>query len=446
MGCNTTAKSYSETTIGRYNTDYTPNSATLWNASDRLFVIGNGTGTGANQSNALVVLKNGNTGIGFSTPTNKLEVNGTLKVGAYVLPSTDGTNGQILKTDGSGALSWSDDNNVSLWTENSGNVYRSSGNVGIGTTSPAQKLEVDGNILQTDGDYTATDQIRAIDGDGLKLYDDGGNGIFIEDGGQVGIGSTSPSCPLEINGSGSLTASFGYLNSSGNVGTTGTQANDYSIKASDRIMASEFNAVSDQRVKTRFSISDNAMDLQRINQLEVTNYSYIDTVAKGSDMRLGFIAQQVETIFPQAVNTSSQFIPNIYKLSQKVIYDSLGNTQSIAMSAAHNLKKGDLIKLYDADKMHKCTVIEVVSPTEFKIESINKNNSQVFVFGKKADDFRAVDYDRIFVLGISAIQELSKELELLKAENKNLKANDANIEARLDRIESIINTQSQTMK
>jgi len=36
------------------------------------------------------------------------------------------------------------------------------------------------------------DEIRARDGDGLKLYDDGGNGIFVADGGNVGIGTTSP--------------------------------------------------------------------------------------------------------------------------------------------------------------------------------------------------------------------------------------------------------------
>ena len=129
-----------------------------------------------------------------------------------------------------------------------------------------------------------------------------------------------------------------------------------------------------------------------------------------------------------------------------MIYDSLANTQSIAMSTTHNLQKGDLIKLYDADQMHECTVIEVVSTTEFKIESINKNNSQVFVFGKKVENFRAVDYGRIFVLGISAIQELSKEVELLKAENKNLKTNDAIFEARLENIEKIIGIQSQVFK
>jgi len=42
-----------------------------------------------------------------------------------------------------------------------------------------------------DGEVIAADQIRAVDGDGLKLTDDGDNGIFIEDGGNVYIGTTT---------------------------------------------------------------------------------------------------------------------------------------------------------------------------------------------------------------------------------------------------------------
>jgi hypothetical protein len=60
MGGATTAAAYGETSIGLFNTNASSPNATAWVATDRLFTIGNGTGIGA-ESNALVILKNGNT-------------------------------------------------------------------------------------------------------------------------------------------------------------------------------------------------------------------------------------------------------------------------------------------------------------------------------------------------------------------------------------------------
>jgi len=48
----------------------------------------------------------GNVGIGTTSPNAKLEVAGDLRVGNYTLPATDGTNGQVLQTNGNGTLSW----------------------------------------------------------------------------------------------------------------------------------------------------------------------------------------------------------------------------------------------------------------------------------------------------------------------------------------------------
>ncbi|MEP7143292.1 MAG: hypothetical protein ABI707_10500, partial [Ferruginibacter sp.] len=70
MGEGTDAESYAETVIGSYDTDYQPESAIDWAENDRLFTIGNGQQY--NKRDALVVLKNGNTGIGTSTPDAKL--------------------------------------------------------------------------------------------------------------------------------------------------------------------------------------------------------------------------------------------------------------------------------------------------------------------------------------------------------------------------------------
>lgn len=73
-GGNVVAKSTYETVMGRYNTNYTPNSTTGWNTNDRLFGVGNGT-SNTSRSDAMVILKNGKVGIGSSNPPHKLTIN-----------------------------------------------------------------------------------------------------------------------------------------------------------------------------------------------------------------------------------------------------------------------------------------------------------------------------------------------------------------------------------
>jgi uncharacterized protein (TIGR02145 family) len=87
MGLYNTSQSYAETSIGLYNTNYTPNSANAYNATDRLFVIGNGIDEN-NRGDAMIVLKNGNTTIKGTTTANSF-----VKAG--------GTSSQFLMADGS---------------------------------------------------------------------------------------------------------------------------------------------------------------------------------------------------------------------------------------------------------------------------------------------------------------------------------------------------------
>jgi hypothetical protein len=369
----------------------------------------------------------GNVGIGTSFPSHKLVVNGNIVQYSGYFMATD----RVKAIDGDGLRLFEDGNH--------GIFVKDGGNVGIGTESPTQKLEVDGNILQTDGDYMATDQVRAIDGDGLRLYDDGGNGIFVEDGGFVGIGTTNPGFPLEVGISGgSYSGSYGYLNSSGSTGTyTGSGA--YSIKASGRIMASEFNAVSDQRIKTQIQSTNTQSDLDKLMQLRLTTYHFIDSVGTGTKLQKGFIAQEVEEVIPEAVNQSTGFIPDIFALAGKI------TTQDkqilVEMSKAHGLKSRDKVRLISPDGQFEVEVLETPTENSF-IVMLEQTPESLFVYGKQVDDFRAVDYDYIFSTGIGAIQELARQNSLLRQQNADLQLRASNIENRLEVLEQALSNQS----
>lgn len=76
----------------------------------------NATALGAfaivNTSNSLVLGNEANVGIGTSSPTQKLDVVGTAEIdslrinNSFAFPSMDGTNGQVLQTNGSGNVTW----------------------------------------------------------------------------------------------------------------------------------------------------------------------------------------------------------------------------------------------------------------------------------------------------------------------------------------------------
>jgi hypothetical protein len=103
--------------------------------------------------------------------------------------------------------------------------YIENGNIGIGTTNPSEKLHVvgdariqgdltvNGTYTQIDTDVTTTEQwLVTNDGTGpaaiinqkgsediFDVQDDGTSVFYIEDGGNIGIGTTSPSVLLHIS-------------------------------------------------------------------------------------------------------------------------------------------------------------------------------------------------------------------------------------------------------
>ncbi|RME58822.1 MAG: hypothetical protein D6790_11415, partial [Caldilineae bacterium] len=108
------------------------------------FYVGGTVSNGGTLSVSLS--SNGNVGMGTTSPTQKLHVSGNIRVtGAYYDSSNSaGTNGYLLQSTGNGTK-WVNASSLadSDWIISGNNMYSGvSGNVGIGTTVPAFKLDV----------------------------------------------------------------------------------------------------------------------------------------------------------------------------------------------------------------------------------------------------------------------------------------------------------------
>ncbi|MEL6926744.1 MAG: tail fiber domain-containing protein, partial [Bacteroidota bacterium] len=211
----------------------------------------------------------------------------------------------------------------------------------------------------------------------------------------------------------------------------------YSLTMTHKVAAIEFHAFSDQRIKKDLRLSNGTTDLQTLQQIEVTDYRHIDEVEYGAEYKKGLIAQQVKSVFPEAITIAPAFIPNLFSKPKKLIQNK--QYYVITMDQAHELKPGDLVKVITPNAESEIKVSKVYDEQSFTVEASETSiDQETFFYGKKVEDFHTVDYDRVFTLNVSATQELARKVATLEKENARLKSNATRTDELLDKLTSKI--------
>jgi hypothetical protein len=312
--------------------------------------------------------------------------------------------------------------------------------VATGTSTPAITL---GTVPVANGGTGATTFTagRLLFGAGTSaiapasiLYYDSVNNL-------MGIGTPSPGYPvdIEVTVNHDFNQSYGYVNSCCTGTGSNTNNSPFSLFATGRIVASEVDAISDARIKKVIGPSDIVSDLETLKKLKIVNYHYIDAVEKGNQAKKGVIAQEVEKVYPDAVRTMSNFIPSVYVMADQVRYNDATHELTVTVAKAHCFAVGDTVRIIagEAGNLDK-PVAAVIDEHTFALSGVEKAPSKVFVFGKKVDNFRVVDYDQLFSMNVGATQQLAIENETLTKENETLMAENKSLETRLAALEQAI--------
>lgn len=337
--------------------------------------------------------------------------------------------------------------NVGVFSKSGNDLSYTAGKVQIGTSSSNNPFKITANgaaaltiqspvsggygLYHTNGSnnilntWVSNIQTNIESTEILHFVTNGVGRLSITKTGLIGIGTANPTRGLvEISGSSgsfNLLAGYGLLNEDTATANGGGNypTDPSSLYCTGGIKAAEFIAPSDARIKRIVGRSDGVSDLALLEAIEITDYSYLDTVARGERTYKKVIAQQVEAIYPQAVQQSTDVVPDIYRKA---------GFRAGWVALATDLEPGDRVRLVSTggDAVHEVLAVEA----DRFLTNLVSEAEEVFVYGREVTDFRNVDYEAIAMLNVSATQELARRLEARETEVVALRNRLADLEAK----------------
>ena len=275
--------------------------------------------------------------------------------------------------------------------------------------------------------------------------------MFIDCNGRLGIGTNNPTTPLHVNAYVSRAGFKRYISenttngsSSGYVNVSTTSNHRISIYVNQGVGMSFVIFHSDRRIKKNIVDVPDNLALQQVRDIPCRYYNYIDDVNKGEQKVVGFIAQEVKEVLPSAVHTSTNTIPNEYRMLENVTWsdgdiDASGNVINYKMSCDLTDVSGVQYKFSVSNEEGAVADDKDVVGNDDDTFTFEEKYEFVFCYGKHIDDFLNIDKNQIFALHHSAIQEIDRQQIADKARITELETQVSDLTTRLQALEAHFN-------
>jgi hypothetical protein len=212
------------------------------------------------------------------------------------------------------------------------------------------------------------------------------------------------------------------------------------LTVAESIQCQTINITSDERVKHKKSTLSSKTSLDKVRALIPTQFQYKNETASGTQPVYGFIAQEVQNVLPTCVSSQKSYISNIYDtatLNNRLLTFKHFKTSDLAYKGTTLYPK---LKLRINDQDEYVTIVRIVDEETVEIEDKKleiedkklkiedekleiedeklKIENEVLVYGQEVDDFLTIDKNQLFTLSTSALQEVDRQLQEERENNK----------------------------
>lgn len=232
-----------------------------------------------------------------------------------------------------------------------------------------------------------------------------GGGIGI--GGDIYAAGTVNAYRLVITGTGGTFTSTNSANARYDTTTISSDSGTKAVVAefTGYTMAQGYYTYSDARIKE--SITDLPLNTS-LSQIRPVNYYYIDKT-RDNTLKRGFVAQEVEKIYPELVTSQPGFLPNIFVLA-KVVNKNTFSLSSLDVVLSENDKLLVYASTNGKEERKECQILKITDGQY----TLDIEFERIFIYGTHSDDVKAVDYEGFIPIIVSNIQRQDREINELK--------------------------------